>query len=1073
MSTFRESPSSPSEGTDAADQEKDTSTASIPLAPLTSDAPTSSSVDLRAEAMRLDVVLAFLVLVFAGLLAAFPVRNSDFWMHLATGRRILAGEANFGVDPYSFTTAGVYWANTSWGYDVFFYTLTRLAGGAEEALAGYLVVGTKALLIAILALIMMLTRRRTGSLWAPAMCTMLALLAWSWRLTLQPALFSAIFLALTIFILQRPRHLDNSGPAAASSRIHWLLPVLFMVWANVDEWFILGPATVALFLVGQLLQKFFSPLRTGVDAPEPGQLGKLALLLIVGLTACLANPFLLHAFVIPSQLSPNIPTELIRADRYLRSFPVSIFDTSAFARNAGDVSMIATYLLALLGVVSFVLTFNHGWRWWRLVIWGAFFFLGAYQARLGVFFAVAAAPITALNLQDFAQAQFGVGGRSGALWKIWSIGGRLVSCLACLVLMLLTWPGWLHGGSADGRYLHKVALKLEPDESVSAAAQQLADWQKSGKIPADARIFNWTPDLPGYFAWYQPDSAIGKGFLDYRFSLFPKSVFKDYLDIRRVLGESSERGAISSDLNELLHKHKIQFVALNWADPIGTELLLAIKDWTQWKLLFMQGTTAIIQRLEPGDSGAPKVPPRLDPNLTAFSSTTILAPSVGPGRGPRLADPWQVYADGPPARPPQTLSLLEYLIYYEGLRKYWPWPYIVATETATWSTLAAASACSPMVATGGAPLTLFLSSMRTLAVFAGMAPPEMFTQGKEGGPPGALLLAIRYARQAIAAEPDHFQAYSHLASAYNYISRGQEDRWAPISPNQPPLARQSLRRVQITTVLEQVLKVRPEDLEAHRLLLEIYGQINCLDLAQEHLRHVAAGVAGMGPENGESMEAYRSRVEKMQTQLQQFDADITKRRNAFELAAQNRPLFEKAQIALSHGLGQHALEMMMESDLSSASEAEVKFVLELLLSQGRVEELEQVLREEFRRYLGMSYDWYKAQAGAALGNYDEAYDALVKAAEQIEDMVIEKALETAVSQTIHGDNLNNVNTQRTHGRIAAATGGFSHARRHDRPGAGEHRPSTQQLRKGPGNRRQGRFLFREQAHRCALPAVFG
>ncbi len=258
MSHQPESQPAPSDASATAKNDAEMSKGSIPLAPLTPDAAQPvTATDLRSEALRLDLVLVFLVVVLAGLLASFPVRNSDFWMHLATGRRILAGEANFGVDPYSFTTAGVYWANAAWGYDVLLYGLTRLGGGPDQALAGYLVVGAKALLIALLALVMLLTSRRNQSLWMPAVCTLVGLLAMSFRLILQPTLISALFLALTIFILQFPRHEDRTRGSRPNSKIYWLLPVLFLIWANMDEWFVLGPLVVILFLLGQGLQQFF------------------------------------------------------------------------------------------------------------------------------------------------------------------------------------------------------------------------------------------------------------------------------------------------------------------------------------------------------------------------------------------------------------------------------------------------------------------------------------------------------------------------------------------------------------------------------------------------------------------------------------------------------------------------------------------------------------------------------------------------------------------------------------------------------------------------------------------------
>ena len=328
--------------------------------------------------------------------------------------------------------------------------------------------------------------------------------------------------------------------------------------------------------------------------------------------------------------------------------------------------------------------------------------------------------------------------------------------------------------------------------------------------------------------------------------------------------------------------------------------------------------------------------------------------------------------------------------------------------------MAASSTCSPLVASGIAPVNQFLSTFRTIAAFANMVPVEMVAQAKDAGPPGALLLTVRYTRQALAAEPDNLQAYSSLASAYNYISRVQEDRWAATPANQPGSSRQVLRRIQLTTVLEQILKAQPEDPDAHRMLAEIYGPrgpIKYLDLALEHQRFNAERAALFGPENGEPVDAFRNRIESLKKELEQFEANLTKRRNAFELAAQNRSTFEKATLAVRHGLGGRALEIMMESDLTKLTAQEMKFVLDLLISQGRAEDLQQYLREEFRRELGVGYDWYKAQAGAALGNYEDAYKALENAAEQLEGAAVGMALQLSVSQTLHGETPDNVNAQ--------------------------------------------------------------
>src|SRR5260370_1589294 len=82
------------------------------------------------------------------------------------------------------------------------------------------------------------------------------------------------------------------------------IPILFALWVNLDEWFILGPFAVALYLIGDLLQQVIAPIRTDDDAPAPGHLGRLSLVFGVGLAACLLNPYHVRAFQVPSDLAP-------------------------------------------------------------------------------------------------------------------------------------------------------------------------------------------------------------------------------------------------------------------------------------------------------------------------------------------------------------------------------------------------------------------------------------------------------------------------------------------------------------------------------------------------------------------------------------------------------------------------------------------------------------------------------------------------------------------------------------------------------------------------------------------------
>src|SRR6266446_2532552 len=67
-------------------------------------APPMTPARLARLTTRLDRAMIAIVLVLGFFLASFAVRNSDFWMHLATGRLIAQGNYVFGVDPFSYTT---------------------------------------------------------------------------------------------------------------------------------------------------------------------------------------------------------------------------------------------------------------------------------------------------------------------------------------------------------------------------------------------------------------------------------------------------------------------------------------------------------------------------------------------------------------------------------------------------------------------------------------------------------------------------------------------------------------------------------------------------------------------------------------------------------------------------------------------------------------------------------------------------------------------------------------------------------------------------------------------------------
>ncbi|MGH7225064.1 MAG: hypothetical protein ACRELF_17725, partial [Gemmataceae bacterium] len=447
---------------------------SISLPPM----PPPPAMDL-AKFLRLrgwlDAALVVVVLLFAFLVASFPAANSDFFHQLATGRLLLKGEYHFGVDPFIYSAAeGDYVVNHSWLFALLMYGLYHL-----PAIGGAAVVIFKAFLMVTLAEILLRTSRRSGqSLWIPTACTALAMLVISPRLYLQPTCLSFLFLGITLWLLMAPRPNDK--------RFWWLLPPLFALWVNCDQWFFLGPLTVALYLVGELVH-----LRLSVTSAEPQaacqrELGTLGLALLVGVAACLLNPHHIHAFTLPPEFGLTPAGDLIEHDLQFRALFLSPLRKDYYGPNLGlSVAGLAYWPLLLLGLASFVCVFGRV-PWRRLLVWMGFALLSLYNVRAIPFFAIVAGPITAANWLDYAAQRLDPQPRLTTAWRDWSLGGRALTLLLGLVLLIAAVPGWLQSQPWDN---YRLGWSVRVDPSFKAMAQTIHAWRQKGLL--DDREPHW------------------------------------------------------------------------------------------------------------------------------------------------------------------------------------------------------------------------------------------------------------------------------------------------------------------------------------------------------------------------------------------------------------------------------------------------------------------------------------------------------------------------------------------------------------------------------------------------------
>ena len=358
---------------------------------------------------------------------------------------------------------------------------------------------------------------RRGGLWAPAVGAALSVLVLSPWLAPHPMITSYLFLALTLYFLERPHTLrpnEENGAGTAEPvafTAYWPLLPLFVLWVNLDSWFLLGPLTVALYLLGQLLQSSYGPGRDDPEAIRCGETATLLGVLAAGLVVCLINPHHVYAFLTPpAQLGLSPATGVLQTDPDFHGLLMSPFEGEYWRPGLGwTAGGLAYYALVLLSGLSFV--FNlAGLRWRRFLVWSALLLVSAFQVRAIPFFAVAAGPILALNLQSFFSRR--IAWTDGAEAARWAIAGRIASLLAVLVLLGATWAGLLHVPFGE-----PPRWEIELDPGLRGLAEKIHDWRKEHLLSDDARGFNLSADAANYFAWFCPEE---KGVIDARHPLF-------------------------------------------------------------------------------------------------------------------------------------------------------------------------------------------------------------------------------------------------------------------------------------------------------------------------------------------------------------------------------------------------------------------------------------------------------------------------------------------------------------------------------------------------------------------------
>lgn len=199
------------------------------------DSPESDQSDISAmpssarKRFRFGPLHLFLLVPWIGVVVAArgPLRDNSFLWHVRAGELQLDAGRVLTTDPFSFTRLGEPWRTQSWLADLMYRRLELWMG---LDFVPWLIASVGA---ATLVLVTVSAWKKTGSLAAPAVATILTGWLGVGFLSPRPVLFSYVLTAALMLAL-------------SSRHARWSIPLLMWVWAALHGSFVVGLGLILL-----------------------------------------------------------------------------------------------------------------------------------------------------------------------------------------------------------------------------------------------------------------------------------------------------------------------------------------------------------------------------------------------------------------------------------------------------------------------------------------------------------------------------------------------------------------------------------------------------------------------------------------------------------------------------------------------------------------------------------------------------------------------------------------------------------------------------------------------------------
>jgi hypothetical protein len=209
--------------------------------------------------------------------AMLPIEDPDIWWHLRTGQWIVAHGHVPVEDPFSIFGAGKRWIAYSWLFEILVYGVHRYFG--LTGLVAFTV--TMSLLVAVT--IHLLLRRARLPFVAEVLLLAVIFASLKPLLSPRPWLFTILFTAIELILVFILRRSWKLLPAL-------ILPLVFVLWANLHIQFVYGLAILGFLALESFLNRFT---RSGLPQSASQALSVTHSLLLLGscLLATLVNPY--------------------------------------------------------------------------------------------------------------------------------------------------------------------------------------------------------------------------------------------------------------------------------------------------------------------------------------------------------------------------------------------------------------------------------------------------------------------------------------------------------------------------------------------------------------------------------------------------------------------------------------------------------------------------------------------------------------------------------------------------------------------------------------------------------------